>query len=190
MLITLFGPPGVGKTTVGDWLASEYGFRHYALGRLLRDPVAAARIGLDLDTIDAAIRSGRTIRSPALWRWLNTVLPSSSVPVVVDGYPREPGALGPFNELVRALPAGNRVVALHLTCSPQISAQRMIARGRSDDRPAMPARRLSQYDSVQLPLLSQLGERVKVIEVDGEVDRTVVARKVAALLDLAPAQKV
>lgn len=188
MLITLFGPPGVGKTTVGDWLASEYGFRHYALGRLLRDPVAAARIGLDPDTIDAAIRSGRTIRSPALWRWLNTVLPMSGVSAVVDGYPREPGALGPFNELVRGLPADDRVVALHLVCSPQTSAERMMARGRSDDRPAMPARRLSQYDAVQLPLLSQLAERVEVIEVDGEADKTEVARDVAALLHLAPAK--
>ncbi len=188
MLVTLFGPPGVGKTTVGDWLASEYGFSHYALGRLLRDPLAVARIGLDPDAIDAAIHSGKTIQSPALWRWLNSELPSSRAPVVVDGYPREPCALGPFSELVRTVPANNRVVALHLTCSPQTSAGRMIARGRSDDRPAMPGRRLAQYDNVQLPLLSQLGARVELIEVDGEADRTEVASEIAALLHLAPTQ--
>lgn len=84
-LVTLFGRPGSGKTTLGDTLASDHGFEHLPLGRILKMREILAEIGIDPAAMERAVAAGRTIDADLLYPWLDRRIISSPSPVVVDG---------------------------------------------------------------------------------------------------------
>lgn len=165
MLVTLFGPPGVGKSTIGDWLEAKHGFRHLALGRILKDPDRVAEIGISPEQVAQAIRTGTTITSTRLFDWIDGVVLNEPRPIVVDGYPREPHALPRFNALVDQVPSTKTVVGLHLSCTALTSMDRMRSRGREDDTENLLEQRYDQYRRVQFPLIGQLSSRVRIVPV-------------------------
>jgi adenylate kinase family enzyme len=103
MLVTLFGKPGAGKTTLGDFLAQHDGFQHLALSRLLQSPKFLAEVGIDSRDMHKAIAAGVTISTSGLFDWLDNTITTATRPIVVDGYPREPIALERFNLLAAKL---------------------------------------------------------------------------------------
>lgn len=183
MLVSLFGRPGSGKTSVGDWLATTYDFYHLPLGRLLKDPANVDAMGIRPALVAEAIASGRTIDDDRLFDWLDREIENSARPVVVDGYPRVPAGVAFFNRLAERLPA-TRIVALHLCCSPDTSLIRTMHRARDDDKPGLLAARLDEFQSVQLPLLGRLSRRVETYGLDAEQPLAVLLTDLAALVSL------
>ena len=183
-LVSLFGPPGAGKTTVGDWLSSEQGYTHLPIGRLLRTATSVSEIGLDLGDIEHAIKSGRSINDGRLVSWLDQKIEASEVPVVVDGYPRVKSAVDPFNRLVERISTEFRVVILHLNCLPETSAERIRLRRRSDDFTTKLDSRYEEYLSVQRPLLEEICPLVDVVDIEADVDLDHVLHSVATALRL------
>lgn len=149
-LVTLFGRPGSGKTTLGDALAADHGFQHLPLGRMLKKAEILAEIGIDPAAMERAVVTGRTIDADLLYPWLDRQIISSRSPVVVDGYPRVASAVPHFNALAMRLAEDGAVVALHLDCPVHISEERVIARGRDDDRVVALSRRNDEFEQVQL----------------------------------------
>ncbi|PSJ36626.1 nucleoside monophosphate kinase [Allosphingosinicella deserti] len=173
-LITLFGRPGAGKSTVGDLLAERHGFVHLALGKMLKDPAVLGEIGIDPDEMRAAIASGRTVTSERLYPWLNERL-RAMPDIVVDGYPRGSNSAGPFAALVDSLPGRRAVVALHLDSPTDVTHPRLAKRGRADDDERI-ASRDDEFERVQLPLLQSLPLRTQLITVDAsDITDTVIA---------------
>lgn len=168
MLVTLFGPPGVGKSTVGDYLHSNFEFTHIAIGRLLKSPEFVQSLDLSWNKVSLALRTGATISSPQLFDWLDSQILQGSDRIVIDGYPREPNAVKRFNSFIDQLALTSEAVALHLRCSLTVSSNRLVARGRSDDIASLIARRYYEYETVQLPILSQLHTRVQLVLIDAE----------------------
>ena len=82
-LVSLFGRPGAGTTSIGDALDERHGFSHLALGRMLRDPNILAEIGIDPLAWGRAVASGHTIDDDRLYSWLDRRIESAnpSVPV-------------------------------------------------------------------------------------------------------------
>jgi adenylate kinase family enzyme len=183
-LITLFGPPGSGKTTVGDWLEACYGFLHLPVGRVLKDSSKVAEIGLDPGDVERTVRSGRTINDPRLLRWLDDAIVSSPRPVVVDGYPRVAAAVEPFNQLINGTLAATEVIALHLECSAATAAARIVQRARDDDRTTNLDDRNDEYARVQRPLLDHLAPRAQVIAIDADAELDIVLARAGAALRL------
>jgi adenylate kinase family enzyme len=181
MLITLFGPPAAGKSTVGDRLHRERGFQHLALGRMIRTGELSSIVGLDQAQMDARVAAGKPVSDPALFIWLNSLIGGSERRFVVDGYPREPDALAPFNDLVKTLPRTRRAIALHLTAPFEVAAARIVSRGRGDDTAKLAKNRYLEYVNVQVPLLARLHPRVVVHEIEaGSVSSADVWREVLA----------
>lgn len=182
-LVTLFGRPGAGKTSLGDALAAEYGFVHLPLGRLLSDRAMLREIGIDLGAMQRAVASGRTIDDERLYPWLDRRIVAASAPVVVDGYPRVPSAVLHFNRLVQNL-ADARVFALHLVCDEATARERVRARARADDVTARLADRNDEYERVQRPLLDGLSPRVSVVAVPASGNVASVLASVVGALQL------
>lgn len=165
LLVTLFGRPGAGKTTLGDRL-EEAGFLHLALGRMLKDPQTLCEMGIDPMDMARAVAAGRTIHHQGMYDWIDARIASSTTPVVVDGYPRVPAAVPHFARLVESLPSETAVVALILACPELEARRRVVERGRPDDRLVKLDDRYDEFETRQLPLLGMLPERVHVLTVD------------------------
>lgn len=181
-LISLFGRPGSGKTTIGDFLAEQHGYVHLPLGRLLKDPAIIDEIGIDPDAMARAIASGRTIRDPALFPWLDRQIRSQQR-VVVDGYPRGADSLSPFLDLLSLLPPSRPVIALFLACEPVHTRPRLARRARADDDERLHARD-EEFETVQYPLLGSLPSRVRCVTIDASTDVATVYTAVARALGL------
>lgn len=184
MLVSLFGRPGAGKSTLGDFLASEFGFLHLPLGRLLQLPGVLEEIGVDRKKLIDAVQTGRTICDERLFDWIDKKILKSNKPVVVDGYPRTNNALVRFNELASAMSSERTIIALRIEASTQISAERVKARNRSDDHLVSYAARNREFQTVQEPLLHNLYEAVKIIKIDGDNTIEGIQTSVANLLNL------
>jgi adenylate kinase family enzyme len=62
--------------------------------------------------------------------------------------------------------------------------QRLLARGREDDKVDIIAERFSQYENVTRPVLDYLSQNgIKVYEIDGEWSTDVVERQVWKILE-------
>src|ERR1700686_2074559 len=133
MLVTLFGPPGAGKSTLGDRLECLHGFFHIALGRLLKEEAFQKEIGIDGAVVMEAVQTGRTISHAPLFDWLDTAIPESKRPVGVEGYPREHRALPRFNLLAAKVQQTRKLVAAHIALSANESRIRLMKRSRVDD---------------------------------------------------------
>lgn len=181
-MLTLFGPPGVGKSTLGDLLEREAGFVHLALGRMLRNGTLVSAAGLEPKMVRRSLATGQTITGPALFSWLDREIEASRNPVVVDGYPREPAAIEPFNALVRRLYPRRPTLAVELVCEEGELRRRLGLRGRVDDSAPMVTDRLKGYRLKQLPLLSLLDERVTKIRLDAKLEPSSLLTRVVKLV--------
>ncbi|MDQ1159579.1 adenylate kinase family enzyme [Sphingomonas sp. SORGH_AS 950] len=181
-VISLFGRPGAGKSTVARSLAERHGFLQLPLGDMLKDPATLANIGIDPDAMQAAIASGRTITSEKLYPWLDQRIHAATA-LIVDGYPRAANSLAPYAALVDSLPIERSVFALYLECSTAITHPRLAARGRSDDDGRITSRDL-EFQTVQLPLLDHLPPAVTLIRIDAARDTETILADVEAALGL------
>ena len=149
-------------------LAEQHGFVHLPLGKLLKDPAIVDEIGIDPDAMACAIATGRTIRDPALFPWLDDKI--HALPqVVVDGYPRGTGSLEPYTNLVSSLPPDRQAIALYLVCEPVHTRPRLTRRARADDDDRLKARD-EEFETVQIPLFENLPPRVRQLRVDASAD--------------------
>lgn len=181
-LVSLFGRPGSGKSTVGRSLAERHGFLHLPLGDMLKDPATLSNIGIDPDVMRAAIESGRTVTSEKLYPWLDQRIRAATA-VIVDGYPRAANSLASYVALVDSLPIERRGYALYLESPTAITHPRLAARGRSDDDGRI-SRRDLEFQTVQLPLLDHLPPRVTLFRIDAARDAETILADVEAALGL------
>lgn len=182
-VVSFFGRPGAGKSTIGRYLAERHGFLHLPLGDMLKDPATLAAIGIDPDEMRAAIESGRTVTSEDLYPWLDRRI-HEAPSVVVDGYPRATNSLAPYHALVGSLPAGRRAFALYLDCPTAVTHPRLAARGRSDDDGRIANRDL-EFETVQLPLLDRLPNATTLVKINAAHDAESILIDVERALGLA-----
>ncbi|WP_442921049.1 ATP-binding protein [Mesorhizobium sp. Cs1321R2N1] len=163
-LITIFGRPGAGKTTLGNEVAVRLGFTHMALGAMLRDVDVLKQIGIEPEEMERARASGRTVTNRRLYPWLDAQIRGTDR-VVIDGYPRARNSISSFDRLVRSLPTSRIVSAIVLDCSVDVSHPRLHSRGRADDDGRIPLRD-REFELVQRPLLNLLPNRVRRLDLD------------------------
>jgi adenylate kinase len=196
--VIFLGPPGAGKGTQAQALASEWGVPHVATGDMLREAVAAKTpLGLEAKR---HMDSGGLVPDEVVIGLVGERLaqPDAKAGVVLDGFPRtvaQAEALDAlfarkglsldrvvyFNvsrdELLRRL-TGRRVCracgrTYHLVSAPPKTADKCDACGgelyqRVDDREATVATRLDVYQKQTSPLLEYYRGRNLLAEVAGE----------------------
>ncbi|WP_370986705.1 nucleoside monophosphate kinase [Bradyrhizobium sp. DN5] len=178
MLVTLFGPPGSGKSTLGDHLEGSHGFTHIAIGRLLKNEAFRNQIGVSETRVMTAIQTGRTISFDPLFDWLDQTVLDLNKPIVIDGYPRESRALPRFNILANKLKGKRAVLAIHLPLTFTDSRNRLARRGRSDDTAKLAEVRYDEYINEQLPLFAELHPSVSRIEFPPEATTNAIASSI------------
>jgi adenylate kinase len=161
----MLAPPGGGKGTQGVRLAEELGVPHISSGDVLRAEVADdTPLGRE---VKAHMAAGRLAPDELVTRAILPVIERLDG-YILDGYPR---TLSQAADL-----AFDAVV--YLRVGDEEVLRRLLARGRSDDRPDVIQERLREYDEDTEPLIDHY--RDVLVEVDGERDPDAIAADLKA----------
>lgn len=161
----MLAPPGGGKGTQGVRLARALGVPHVSSGEVLRGEVAAGTpLGREVET---HIAVGRLAPDELVTRALRPALADLDG-YVLDGYPRT----------VSQADGLDFDAVVHLDVPAAVVKERLLARGRGDDRAEVIERRLRSYRADTRPLLDHY--RAVVIDVDGDRDPDAIAAELEA----------
>jgi adenylate kinase len=149
----MLAPPGGGKGTQGRRIAEALGVEHISSGDLLRAAVAEdTPIGRE---VAAHMAAGRLAPDAVVTEAVRPVLEARDG-YVLDGFPRNLAQTGDlrFDAVV------------FLDVPDDVVRERLLARGRADDREAVISRRLKQYAADTQPLVDHY--RDVLVRVDGD----------------------
>jgi adenylate kinase len=169
MRIIFVGPPGSGKGTQAARLAAHAKVLHLSTGEMLRDAVAqrtpeGLAAGKYMDRGDLVPDE---IILAMVGRRLGQ--PDCAVGCLLDGFPRTLPQAEALDHLLAAqkLPLAG-VLELHV--DEEELVQRMIHRGRADDRPEVIRQRLETYRQQTAPLLNYYRQQGRLHTIDGTGD--------------------
>jgi adenylate kinase len=171
MRLLMLAPPGAGKGTQSQRLATHFGIEHISSGELLRQEV---RQGSQLgQALKGFVDRGDLVPDDIVLRVVadRVVAAADAGGYVLDGYPRN---IHQAEEAYRiAKEHGVELdAAIHLSVSREELLRRLGARavseGRGDDTTATIVHRLDVFDQQTEPLLAYYERRGVLISVNGE----------------------
>lgn len=167
MRLILMGPPGAGKGTQGEILASLYAVSRISPGDIFRAEIKAqTEIGLK---VKAFSDSGTLVPDEIVIEMMRSRLsqPDTELGWILDGFPRTVVQATSLDTLLREM---NQMYdhVLNLEVPDQILIDRLLIRaqrdGRVDDSEDVIKNRLQEYYAKTKPLLDFYGQRVIVID--------------------------
>jgi adenylate kinase len=185
MNVLLIGPPGSGKGTQGERLASRLGLEHIAAGDLLRAEVAAQTpLGRRMGEF---MQRGDLVPDQVVLSLLlpKVIAAAEQNGYLLDGFPRSVQQAVEARSLAEQVGAAPDAV-IYLDAPREELMRRILERakieGRSDDNPTTVANRLQVFDEATRPLVDYYRERglLKVIDAN-QAEDAVTADIVAAL---------
>jgi adenylate kinase len=185
--VVLMGPPGAGKGTHAELLASRLGVPVISTGDIFRAQVAA---GTDLGrTAQRYLDAGEYVPDEVTNAMVRERLAADDTRdgYLLDGYPRTLDQVGVLDE-IRSVDA---VVVLRV--DQEALVRRLLRRAeiehRSDDTEDVIRRRLQVYSDQTVPLISLYDARGLVHEVDGNGEIAEVRDRILKLAcELTPAE--
>lgn len=185
MKVLLIGPPGSGKGTQGERLASRLGVDHIAAGDLLRAEVAA---GTPLgEQVKELIARGELVPDAIV---LSLVLPrvlqaAAAGGYILDGFPRSVEQAKEARNLADQVDAGPDAV-VYLDVPREELVRRILARarteGRADDNEHTVQHRLQVFDEATSPLIGYYRERGLLHTIDAGQDADAVTAAILAAI--------
>jgi adenylate kinase len=185
MRVIMLGPPGAGKGTQGERIASRYQVPHISSGEIFRDEVARQTpVGIQLS---GYLNEGDLVPDDlVLSMIMDRVVAAAENDggYVLDGFPRtlpQAEAAGKIGK-----EAGVAALAvLYLDAPPEVFVQRLAGRGedRSDDSAAVARHRLEVYAEHTKPLVDYYDGRGILLRVDASPSADEVSRAIFAELD-------
>jgi adenylate kinase len=169
--LLLLAPPGAGKGTQGERLASWSGVRHIAAGDLLRSVVrGGGPVGASVASYQAR---GDLVPDQVVIDVLTPLVVEAAAGggYILDGFPRTlPQAVAAASLAVRL---GVRLdAAIYLHAPDPVLTQRLLDRasqsGRSDDRADVIRHRLQVFAETTGPLVPYYTERGILVPVDAD----------------------
>src|SRR4051812_39246851 len=129
--LTLLGPTGAGKSTLGRALAEQLGLAYISTGAALRS-MAEADNALGR-SIQQRLSAGQYATTATMKKLVSQTLADSPQGLIIDGFPR---TLAQAQWLDTQIPP-NQLQALLLDLSETALTTRLLARNRADDTPAL-----------------------------------------------------
>lgn len=170
MIVVFLGPPGVGKGTQCQRIATEQGWGVISTGEILRQAMQA---GTPLgNSVRQYLDTGRLVPDEPVFELVEQRL--SSVVCrdgcILDGFPRTVQQARMFDELLAK--TGRSIDATICFCADDTELRRRLLQratkeGRSDDTPATIAERLEVYRDQTAPLIRYYRDAKCLYEVDG-----------------------
>mgnify|MGYP000439196309 CR=1 FL=1 len=166
-VIVFLGPPGSGKGTQAELLASKFGFKHIAtgdifrwhmrnmteLGRRIKDYLERGELVPDSITISVVKDALTRNRSP--------------IGYIFDGFPRTINQARELDKLLHEL--GLKVsIVIYLNVSKREAVRRLLERGRHDDKPETIERRFDEYRDKTEPIRKYYERQGVLVVIDGE----------------------
>ena len=178
--LLFLGPPGAGKGTQAQLLASSKGLLHLSTGDLLRAEVKAATpLGQEAEAVMAR---GELVSDALVLAIVRHRLERHNGGWLLDGFPRNlPQAMALDGLLAELGQAIELVVLMEL--EDPVLLQRLLARGRADDNAEVIRHRLEVYREQTAPLIAHyqgLG-LLQPVEANGTVKK--ISARLRALLD-------
>lgn len=167
--LLFLGPPGAGKGTQAQHLASDNDLLHLSTGDLLRAEVAA---GTDLgQQAEALMARGELVSDSLVLAIVRHRLEGHIHGWLLDGFPRNIGQAKALDDLLLDLNQSIELVIL-MQLPDELLVQRMLARGRTDDTEAVIRHRLEVYSQQTAPLIAHYQQLGLLTPVDaaGTVD--------------------
>lgn len=161
-----FGIQGSGKGTQTRLLAEEFNLPVFETGAELR---AMAASGTELgDRVKEIIEAGHLVPTEIVMEIVAEFLDNhqEAETIIFDGIPRSKDQQEQLHELLSEYGRDFTAVFIHL--SDEEAMTRLLARGRSDDKPESIERRIKNFYEKTTPILEFYKERDAFIEVEGE----------------------
>jgi adenylate kinase len=166
MRIILIGPPGAGKGTQCQRLASLLGVPHLSTGEMLRAAVQSR----SPEGLQAAgyMQNGQLVPDAIIVGMVSNRLQARDCRngCLLDGFPRTLPQAATLDELLerRAMSVDG---VIELAVPRDELVRRMQARKRADDDPAIFARRIVSFEEQTAPLLDYYARQGKLASIDG-----------------------
>lgn len=153
LVVLLMGPPGSGKSTQSKFITENYHIPAISTGDLLR---AEVKEGTPLGRrIQSVMAKGELVSDEVVNELVAKRIqqPDAAAGFLLDGYPR---TLAQAEFLDRLLAERNypQPTVIHLAVPDSVVLERLLARGRADDKPEVIRERLKVYQQQSAPILS------------------------------------
>lgn len=181
--LLFLGPPGAGKGTQAQQLATQHNLLHLSTGDLLRAEVAAgSALGQEAEAVMARgeLVSDALVLAIVRSR-LETQATSGGGGWLLDGFPRNLAQAEALGQLLDELQQPIELVVL-MELDDAVLIQRLLSRGRVDDNDSVIRHRLEVYREQTAPLIRFYNEKglLKAVEANGTVDE--IATRITTLL--------
>ncbi|ONI82591.1 adenylate kinase [Saccharothrix sp. ALI-22-I] len=169
MRLVLVGPPGAGKGTQAEVLSNKLGVPHISTGDLFR-----AHISQQTDLgkeVQEYLDSGELVPDAVTNEMVRARLaqPDAVNGFLLDGFPRNTAQAGVLGGMLAA--DGHALDAvLEFRIDEDVVVERLLARGRTDDKEEVIRHRQQVYRTETAPLLDYYSDIVVTIDAVGEVD--------------------
>ena len=182
MRIILIGPPGAGKGTQCQRLASLLGVPHLSTGEMLRAAVQSR----SPEGLQAAgyMQNGQLVPDAIIVGMVSNRLQARDCRngCLLDGFPRTLPQAATLDELLERLAMSVEGV-IELAVPRDELVRRMQARRRADDDPAIFARRIVSFEEQTAPLLDYYGRQGKLASIDGLGTAEEIFERIKAAVD-------
>ncbi|GGN30416.1 adenylate kinase [Lentzea pudingi] len=169
MRLVLVGPPGAGKGTQAEVLSRKLGVPHISTGDLFRSHISnQTELGLEVQSI---LDEGALVPDSITNEMVRKRLAESDAAdgFLLDGFPRNVAQADKLGEFL-AVGGHSLDAVLEFRVDEDVVVERLLARGRTDDKEDVIRHRQQVYRNETAPLLSYYAEKVISIDAVGEID--------------------
>ncbi|GLZ30505.1 adenylate kinase [Lentzea sp. NBRC 105346] len=182
MRLVLVGPPGAGKGTQAEVLSKKLGVPHISTGDLFRSHISQqTELGREVqDILDAGALVPDSITNEMVRERLAE--PDAKDGFLLDGFPRNVTQANVLGEILATDGHGLDAV-LEFRVDEDVVVERLLARGRTDDKEDVIRHRQQVYRNETAPLLDYYADKVITIDAVGEIEE-ISERALKALREL------
>ncbi|CAH8644601.1 unnamed protein product [Dicrocoelium dendriticum] len=181
----VLGGPGVGKGTVCEKIAKDYGFIHLSAGELLRE---ACKSGSAYgEEIERHMKAGSIVPAQVTCGLLHEAMlhgynSSQCVNYLIDGFPRNSDNRSCWESEMASKSVLKRVIVLD--CPDEVCIQRCMGRclGRVDDNTETLKLRLRQFKEQGIPVIEYYESRNLVTRIDASKSMEEVFQQVKEMM--------
>lgn len=179
MRIVLLGPPGAGKGTQAAILSDKLGVPHISTGDLFRANIGeGTELGVEAKKY---LDAGNLVPSELTNRMVEARLSEADAQdgFLLDGFPRTVDQAEALEGILAGLDSKLDAV-LEFVIDEEVVVERMLARGRDDDKEDVIRNRMRVYRDETAPLLDHYRSIEVTVDAVGEIEE-INARAMAAL---------